>query len=142
MRADDFNKETHFTINQPLQIQNAVFAPGQYILKLTDLSVNRVVVSVYNADGTRLEGIFLGFSAYRADAGDQKLITVSQPQGNDPGRLKTWFYAGDNYGVEFPVKNLTSEAKYIVDSNGRTVKSKEKGPAAGAAGEASPGGRD
>lgn len=46
MRADEFNHETHFTTNQPLQVENTVLAPGQYILKLTDLIANRVVVSI------------------------------------------------------------------------------------------------
>jgi hypothetical protein len=142
MRGDDFNQETHFTINQPLQVENTVLAPGQYVLKLTDLIANRVVVSIYNADGTQLDGIFVGFSAYRADAGDQKLMTVSQPQGNEPGKLKTWFYPGNTYGVEFPIKTVQSELTYVANSNGRVERSKEKGPAASAAGDASPGGRD
>ena len=142
MRADDFNHETHFTINQPLQVENTVLAPGQYVLKLTDLIANRVVVSIYNADGTQLDTIVMGVSVYREDSGDQKLMTVSQPQGNEPGKLKTWFYPGNNYGVEFPVKTLPSELTYIANSNGRVMRSKEKGPSAGATGDASPGGRD
>jgi hypothetical protein len=142
MRADDFNHETHFTINRPLQIENTVLAPGQYTLKLTDLIANRLVVSIYNDDGTQLDAIVLGVTAYREDAGDQKLMTVSQPQGNEPGRLKTWFYPGNNYGVEFPVNNLPRELTYLTNSNGRVVRTKEKGPATGAAADASPGGRD
>ena len=142
MRADAFNYETHLTTNQPLQVENTVLAPGQYILKLTDLNANRVLVSIYNGDGTRLDAIVLGVSAYRADAGGKQLVTVSQPQGNEPGKLMTWFYPGNNYGVEFPAKDLTSELTYIANSNGRVVKSKGIPPTAGAATEASPGGRD
>ena len=142
MRADAFNYETHLTTNQPLQVENTVLAPGQYILKLTDLNANRVLVSIYNGDGTRLDAIVLGVSAYRADAGAKQLVTVSQPQGNEPGKLMTWFYPGNNYGVEFPAKDLPSELTYIANSNGRVMRSKEKGPSAGATGDASPGGRD
>src|SRR5258708_389331 len=30
LRADDWNKETRLTTNQPLQVQDTVLAPGQY----------------------------------------------------------------------------------------------------------------
>jgi hypothetical protein len=139
MRADDFNRETHFSINQPLQVQNAILAPGKYVLKLTEAGFDHMVVSIYNADGTRLDGIVMGFSAYRGDAGDEKLIVVSQAQGDQPSRLRYWFYPGDNYGIEFAAKSVTSEATYWVNSNGRVVKSKDKGQAADAAGDASSG---
>jgi len=101
MRADDSNKETHLTINQPLQIQDTLLAPGQYVFKLTEPDTNHSVVSIYKADSTRLEGIIMGWPAYRTDAGDKHLFTISQPEGNQPAKLQTWFYSGDNFGVEF-----------------------------------------
>ena len=122
MRADDSNKETRITINQPLQVQDVLLAPGQYVLKLIDHGL----VSIYNADGTKPEGIVSGWSAYRIDAGDKKLITVSQSQGNQPATLKYWFYPGDNFGLEFSSKTL-------IDQTGRVVKSKGAGPATDAA---------
>ena len=137
MRADGFNKETHFTISQPLQVRNTLLAPGQYMLKLTEADVDHVIVSIYNADGTRLEGIVMGFSAYRADAGDKKMITASQPQGNQPSTLKSWFYPGENYGVEFPVNDLTSEARRALSSNGHAVQPKAKGQTVAAAADGS-----
>ena len=103
MRADDNNKETRMTINGPLQVQDTLLAPGQYVFKLTEPDTAHSVVSIYNADGTRLEGIIMGWSAYRVDAGDKNLFTISQPQGGQPAKLQTWFYPGDNFGVEFSV---------------------------------------
>src|SRR5579863_5571764 len=43
MRADDSNKETHLTINQPLQVQNTLLAPGQFVFPLIEPNV----VSIY-----------------------------------------------------------------------------------------------
>jgi hypothetical protein len=126
MRADDSNKKTIININQPLQIQDVLLAPGQHVLKL----IQPGVVSIYNADGTRPEGIILGWSAYRLDASDKKLITVSQSQGNQPATLKYWFYPGDNSGLEFPVKKPALES-------GRVVKPKGPGQATDAADAAS-----
>jgi hypothetical protein len=104
MRADDFNKETHLTTNQPLQVQDILLAPGQYTLKLALPNANETVVGIYNAEGTRLEGIVMGWPAYRPDAGDKKLITVSQAQGSQPSSLKYWFFVGDNSGSSSPSK--------------------------------------
>jgi hypothetical protein len=142
IRADDFNKETHLTTNGTLQIQDILLAPGQYTLRLALPDSNETVVSIYNADGTRLEGIVMGWPAYRTDAGDKKLITVSQPQGSQPGSLKYWFFVGDNFGVEFPVKNLPGEAGRVVSSNGHEVKSKGKGQTGAAADDSSSSGRE
>ena len=120
MRADARDKETHLTTNQPLQVGNILLAPGQYVFKLLDPGV----VGIYNSDGTQPQGIILGWSAYREDAGDKKLFTVSQSEGSQPATVKFWFYPGDNSGLEFSAKTLDA---------GQVAKSKKKGPAAGAA---------
>jgi hypothetical protein len=96
------------------------------VLKLFEPNSSENVVGIYNADGTRLQGMVMGWSAYRAAAGDKKLVTVSQPEGNQPATLKTWFYPGGTFGLEFPVRKLAS-------GSGRVVKSKGKGQTAGAA---------
>ena len=117
MRADESNKETRLTVNQPLQVEDTLLGPGEHVFKL----IAPGVVSIYNADGTGPEGILLGWSAYRADAGDKKLFTISQPQGEQPAKLQTWFYPGDNFGLEFPVGKLANQT-------GRVMKPKQKGP--------------
>jgi len=130
MRADDNNKETRMTIDGPLQVQDTLLAPGQYVFKLTNPDTDHSLVSIYNADRTRLEGIIMGWSAYRADAGDNKLFTISQAQGSQPAKLQTWFYPGDNFGVEFSITTKASDA-------GGVAKSKKKVPATDAADDAS-----
>jgi hypothetical protein len=129
MRADENNKETRMTINGPLQVQDKLLAPGQYVFKLIQPDTARGVVSIYSADGARLEGNIMGWSAYRVDAGDKELFTISQPQGNQPATLKYWFYPGDNYGVEFSEKTPANET-------GRAMNSNKKGQTSGAASKA------
>jgi hypothetical protein len=105
VRAAGHDKETRLVIDQPLQVQNTVLAPGEYIFKLTVPDSNHSIVSIYNADGSRLEAIVTGFSAYRQDPADKKLFTFTESRSGQPSVLKSWFYRGDNFGVEFPVKN-------------------------------------
>lgn len=114
--ADDRDKETLLTVNQPLQVRDTILAPGQYVFRL----IGPGVISILNADGTRPEGIIMGWSAYRADAGDTKVFTVSQPQGSQPAALKYWFYPGENSGLEFSARRLRNET-------GRVLKSKKDG---------------
>jgi hypothetical protein len=120
LQADEFNKETRITTNQPLQVQNTVLPPGQYLFKLLAPDTEENVVTIFSADGRRLEGIVVGLAAYRADASDNKLLTVSQPVGDQPAVLNYWFFPGDNEGIEFQV---TTPATV----NARLSKSKKKG---------------
>ena len=100
VRADDANKETVMTINHPVQVQDIVLAPGQHVFKLTEPNSVQTIVSIYNANQTQLEGIIMGMPAYRLDI-DDTLFSVSQPVGNRPAMLHTWYFAGSNSGIEF-----------------------------------------
>ena len=101
-RADEQTKETHMTIDKPLQVRDMLLAPGRYVFRLTDPNTDHDVVSIYNAETNRLEGIVIGFHAYRVNADDEHIFTISQPQADQPAKLQSWFYPGDNFGIEFP----------------------------------------
>ncbi|HEY6330557.1 MAG TPA: hypothetical protein VI756_14565 [Blastocatellia bacterium] len=117
LRADDMNKETRLTIDGPLQVQDTVLAPGKYVFMLTDPNNDRTVVSIYDADRTHLEGIVIGVPAYRMDAGAKQMFTISQLQGDQQAKLRTWFFPGDNYGVEFVVKATVGKVHQVSKSN-------------------------
>jgi hypothetical protein len=104
LRADDHSKASHLTINQPLKVEDALLPPGEYVFKLTQPDSNHSVVSIYSADGVRLKKMVIGCSAYRANANEKTMFTISPPHASEPGTLKSWFYRGENYGVEFPAK--------------------------------------
>jgi hypothetical protein len=49
------------------------------------------------------------------NADDKKLFDVSQSQGDRPAALKSWFYPGDNSGIEFSTRTPgepATEAKF------------------------------
>jgi hypothetical protein len=111
MRADDRNKETLLTTNQPLQVRGILLAPGQHIFTL----IAPGVVSIHSTNGTA-EGIVLGWPSYRVDAGGKELFTVSEVQGNQPAMLKDWFYPGDNSGLEFSAGPLAGGTGSVAES--------------------------
>jgi len=100
MRADEADKTTRFTTHQPLQIQGTLLAPGRYMLKMASPNYDSHTVQIYNADGTQLATI-LATSAYRTDPSEKTQLTISDPQGGQPAMLRSWFYPGDNVGLEF-----------------------------------------
>jgi hypothetical protein len=119
LRADDQNKETHLTTNVPLRVQDTLLAPGQYVFKLIELGANSDVVSIFNSNGTRLETIMIGLPAYRDNAGDKRLFAISDRQGDQPATLQSWFYPGDNFGVEFRAAKRANEARHVSRTNGK-----------------------
>jgi hypothetical protein len=57
MQADEKNKETRLTISRPLQVQDTLLAPGNYDFKLVEPGL----VSIYNVDRNRSEGLVVGW---------------------------------------------------------------------------------
>jgi hypothetical protein len=117
VRADDRNKETHLTINVPLRVQDTLLPPGTYVFKVIELGGNSGIVSIFNSNTSRLETIMIGLPAYRENAGENKLFTISDPQGDQPATLQTWFYPGDNFGVEFRAVKRATETMHVSGTN-------------------------
>ena len=130
VRADDRNKETHLTINVPLRVHDTVLAPGEYVFKVIDLGSNSLAVEILNSDGTRVEATMIGLPAYRNNVGDNKVFTISDPQGDQPAILQSWFYPGDNFGVEFRAAKSANEAQHVSRMKGKVQAGKKADTAA------------
>jgi LPXTG-motif cell wall-anchored protein len=100
-RADEWNKKTVVTFNEPVEIPGMVLSAGTYVFKLADMMADRNVVQVYNKDETRLYGTFLAIPDYRMKTPDKAVITFEERAAGSPEAVKAWFYPGDNYGDEF-----------------------------------------
>ena len=99
--ADQWNKKTILTINQPLQIPGEVLQPGKYVVKLADSAANRHIVQVYSGDESRVLATVLGIPNYRLKpTGASEFSFWETPKGT-PSALRAWFYPGDNFGQEF-----------------------------------------
>lgn len=99
-KADEWNKKTIITTHEPIQIEGKVLAPGQYVMKLLE-SADRHIVQIYDVDDSKLEMTVLAIPAYRLDpTGDTRLTFAETTDGQAPA-LRTWFYPGDNSGLEF-----------------------------------------
>ena len=111
--ADQWDKMTLLTIDQPIQVTNTVLEPGKYMFKLANS--DRHIVQIFTSDRSHLIDTIFAIPDYRLQVtGDPKFTFWETPTGK-VSALKEWFYPGDNYGQEFRYpKNLralnTSEA--------------------------------
>ena len=49
-RADQWDKRTILTVNEPIQVPGQVLQPGKYVMKLLDSPSNRHIVQIFNAE--------------------------------------------------------------------------------------------
>jgi len=101
LHADEWDKKTIITINAPVQIPTTTLQPGTYTLKLMDSNSDRHIVTVWNADGTKLITTVLAIPNYRLKPTGKSKFTLWETPADQPAALRAWFYPGDNFGQEF-----------------------------------------
>jgi len=100
VRADEADKKTIMTVNEPIQVPGKVLPAGTYVLRLLD-SNDRTLVGVYDADGRHVITTVQGIPDYRREISGNVILQVEDQRDGGPEALKAWFYPGDNFGVEF-----------------------------------------
>ena len=103
-KADEWDKKTVITTTQPIQIQGKVLEPGQYVMKLVASPSDRSILQVFDANETKLEMTILANSAYRVEPTGDTRFTFSEVKPGQARALRTWFYPGDNSGLEFSIR--------------------------------------
>jgi hypothetical protein len=100
-KASEWNKKTVITTNNPIQIQGKVLGPGRYIMRLLDSPSDRNIVQIFDAHETKLEMTILANPTYRPEPMGDTRFTFYETANGQAQALRTWFYPGDNYGIEF-----------------------------------------
>lgn len=101
-RADEWDKRTVLTVNEPIQVPNHVLPPGKYVMKLLDSPANRNIVQIFNGNESHLITTVLTMPNYRLVPTSRTVLTFWEMPPGQPKALRAWFYPGDNYGQEFP----------------------------------------
>jgi LPXTG-motif cell wall-anchored protein len=101
-QADDWNKKTILTVNEPIQVTKTVLPPGQYVFKLLDSQSDRHVVVIYNAREDHVMATILAIPNYRLQPTGNSRFGFWETPPDRVKALRAWFYPGDNTGQEFP----------------------------------------
>lgn len=106
-QADQWDKKTILTIDQPVQVTNRLLEPGTYVLKLADSQSDRHIVQIFTGDQRHIIDTVLAIPNYRLrPTGKSQFAFWETPPGAAKA-LRAWFYPGDNFGQEFRYpKNL------------------------------------
>ena len=100
-RADEWNKKTVMTVNEPIQVPNKVLPAGTYVIKLLSSPSDRHIVQIFNADETQLQTTILAIPNYRIQPTGKTVFSFWETPPGQPKALRAWFYPGDNFGQEF-----------------------------------------
>jgi LPXTG-motif cell wall-anchored protein len=123
LRADDWNKATKITFNEPVQVPGKVLSPGTYVFKLLDSPAERHVVQIFNEDRTKLITTVLAIPNQRLEPAGKTILTYQERPSDQPMALNAWFYPGDNFGQQFVYPK--SEAQELSRLNKMDVPSTE-----------------
>ena len=109
-RADNWNKKTYLTVNDPIEIPGGkVLTPGEYVMKLLDSQSDRHIVQFFDKDETRLIATVLATPNQRSEPTSETELTLYEAPADQPQALRSWFYPGDTIGQEFTYQNHAEE---------------------------------
>lgn len=100
-KADQWDKLTTMTFTEPVEIPGRVLVAGTYVFKLLDSQSERIVVQVFTQDQKQLIATILAVPDYRLKVTDETALTFEERPSGSPEALHSWFYPGDNYGLQF-----------------------------------------
>jgi outer membrane biosynthesis protein TonB len=100
-QADEWDKKTVLTVDQPVQITDTYLEPGTYVLKLANSSSDRHIVQIFNADQSHIINTVLAIPNYRVQPTGNSRFTFWETPPGSAKALRAWFYPGDNFGQEF-----------------------------------------
>jgi LPXTG-motif cell wall-anchored protein len=110
-RADQWDKKTILTVNEPIQVRDTVLQPGQYVFKLLNSQSDRHIVQIFNYNQTRIIDTQIAIPNYRLQPTDNSRFGFWETPAGSPRALRAWFYPGDNFGQEFPYPKHLAMAK-------------------------------
>src|SRR5579884_1527636 len=90
--ADQWNKRTILTVNEPIQVPGKVLQPGKYVMKLMDSPSNRHIVQIYNGDESNIVTTILALPNYRLEPTGKTEFGFWETPPGQPRALRAWFY--------------------------------------------------
>jgi len=98
--ADDYNRRTILTIDQPMAVPGATLTPGTYTFILGNPESSRDVVLILREDGTPVTSVHTKRVSRNDENRDLALFVALNENGAMP-MMKGWFYPGDRDGYAF-----------------------------------------
>ena len=115
LHADDWNKKTALTINEPVQVPSCctpdhtvTLQPGEYVMVLVDSLSDRHIVRIFDKDQQNVITTILAIPNYRLQPTGKTVFQYWEVPAGQTVALRAWFYPGDNFGQEFAYPKQTA----------------------------------
>ena len=89
LKADQSNKKTEITIDQPIAVEGTVLSPGSYVMKVLDSPGDRTIVQIFDADTNHLINTIFAIPAYRVTPADESTFGFYASRDGQPTALHT-----------------------------------------------------
>lgn len=99
--ADERDKLTIMTFTEPVEIPGQILPAGTYVFKLLDSNAGRNVVQIFTQDQKQLVATIMALPDYRLLPTRDTTVRLEERSAGSPEALHSWFYPGDNYGIQF-----------------------------------------
>jgi hypothetical protein len=122
------DKAVYFTFSAPVTVPNAELPAGKYLFRLADSLVNRQIVQIYSADGSKLHAMLMTLPQIRQQASNRAEVRFLETAANQAPAVATWWYPGERTGWEFiypreQARRLAQAAKTNVLTTAQNVPS-------------------
>ncbi len=108
LQADQWDKKTIMTVNEPLEVPSCctpnhtvILQPGQYVMVLKDSLSDRHIVMIFDKDQQHLITTIVAIPNNRLEPTGKTVFKYWEVPAGQPKALRAWFYPGDNFGQEF-----------------------------------------
>ncbi|MEO8662562.1 MAG: hypothetical protein ABI693_29145 [Bryobacteraceae bacterium] len=115
LRADEWNKKTTITVNEPVQVPSCctpdhtiTLQPGEYVIALVDSLSDRHIVRIFDKNQEHVITTILAIPNYRLQPTDKTVIQFWEVPAGHTKAIRAWFYPGDNFGQEFAYEKKTA----------------------------------
>jgi len=129
-KADEWDKKTLLTIDEPTQVVDTVLQPGKYVFKLIDSQSERHIIEIYNGDQTHLINTVIAVPNYRIQPTGKSRFMMWETPAGETKALRAWFYPGDNFGQEFPYHKSSAQTTVTQTASTTPAPVAEPAPAA------------
>jgi len=107
--ADQWDKRTTITINEPIEVPSCctpdhvmVLQPGTYVIALAIASQSdRHTVRIFEQDGKTVITTMLAVPNLRLKPTGKSVFQFWETPAGQVQQIRAWFYPGDNFGQEF-----------------------------------------
>ena len=124
--ADDYNKKTTVTFDQPVEVPGGVvLQPGKYVFILQDSQNDRHEVLIKNDRENKLYAQVFATNAFHVKPRGKSQFMFWEGPAGQPQILRAWFYPGESYGQSFIYSKERAAEIKRAQKNGEEVPSDE-----------------